>query len=202
MQQSQSHDVVKNKKTINPQMKLVIGIGGASGSIYARVLLQFLQSKLELETHVVMSENAEYNWKLENPGHDIAHYPFQFYQNKDFTAGFASGSGKFDAMIICPCSAGLMGRIANGISDDLMTRAADVMLKERKKLVIVLRETPLQLIHIENMKQLTLAGAIICPAIPSFYSNPQTMDDVAKTVSLRALELVGIDTQSYQWGRK
>ncbi|MBK8956617.1 MAG: UbiX family flavin prenyltransferase [Saprospiraceae bacterium] len=182
-------------------MRIVIGVGGASGSLYAKVMLQKLMLQKEHEIQLVFTGNAMQNWRLENPEVDPMDFTFKIFDNKDFSAGFASGSGKFDAMIICPCSAGLMGRIANGVSDDLMTRSADVMLKERKKLILVLRETPLHLIHIENMRQLTLAGAIICPAIPSFYSKPQTMDELALTVSNRALELAGIDTASFQWGK-
>ncbi len=182
-------------------MKLVIGIGGASGSIYARVVLEKLRDLgQQHEVAVVMSKNAMTNWVLENDPGFLDTCPFPIFANDDFHAPFASGSGKFDAMIICPCSAGLMGRIANGISDDLMSRAADVMLKERKKLVLVVRETPFNLIHIENMRSLTLAGAIICPAIPSFYSRPDSIDALIQTVSFRALELAGIKTDSFTWG--
>lgn len=181
-------------------MKIVIGIGGASGSVYARLLLDKLMDLQEHEVSYVMSDNAEVNWQLENPQHSIQNYPFRRYAKNDFSAPFASGSAKYDAMIVCPCSAGFLGRVANGISDDLMTRAADVMLKERKKLVLVFRESPFNLIHIENMKKVTLAGGIICPAIPSFYSKPETMDQLIATVSNRALELIGIDTKSFKWG--
>jgi 4-hydroxy-3-polyprenylbenzoate decarboxylase len=119
----------------------------------------------------------------------------------DFMAPFASGSGKYDAMIICPCSMGTLGRIASGVSDDLMTRASDVMLKERRKLILVVRETPYNLIHINNMKTITEAGGIICPATPSFYSRPQNMEQLAATVTDRALELAGITLpDTYSWG--
>ena len=181
-------------------MKLVIAIGGASGSIYARLLLDQLLKHPDIDVSLVMSENAIINWKLENPDFPIEKYPYKLYDKKDFNAPFASGSAKTDAMIICPCSAGLLGRIANGVSDDLISRAADVMLKERKKLVIVFRENPLNLIHIENMRSLTLAGGIICISSPSYYSNAKTITELAATVSNRALELCGIDTQSFKWG--
>ena len=181
-------------------MKLVIAIGGASGAIYARVLLDKLKELKGYEIAFVMSDNAEINWELENSNHPIDLYPFKRYSKNDFHAPFASGSGKYDAMIVCPCSSGLLGRIANGISDDLITRAADVMLKERKKLVLVFRESPFNLIHIENMQKVTLAGAIICPAIPSFYSNPKSIEEIVATISYRALELIGIDTGSFKWG--
>lgn len=182
-------------------MKLVVAIGGASGSTYAKLLLDTLSKLNHLEVSYCMTENAIINWELENGPFDEKKIPFRRFSNDDYNAPFASGSGKYDAMIICPCSAGLLGRIANGVSVDLITRAADVLLKERKKLILVLRETPLSLIHIENMKKITLAGGIICPAIPSFYSNPESMDDVLRTVTNRALELCGINTNSFTWGK-
>lgn len=182
-------------------MKLVIGIGGASGSLYAKVLLDTLRQQAEVMVGVVMSDNAMTNWALENPDTNLESLPYKIYQNKDFTAPFASGSAQWDAMIICPCSAGLMGRIAHGISDDLITRAADVMLKERKKLVLVFRETPLSLIHIENMQRVTQAGGIICPAIPSFYSAPSSLEKLARTVTDRSLQLAGISVDAFRWGQ-
>lgn len=181
-------------------MKITIGIGGASGSIYAKTLLDTLVSIPGHEVNLVFSENALVNWKLEIPDKDLESYPFPKFSLRDFNAPFASGSAKWDAMIICPCSAGLLGRIANGVSDDLMSRAADVMLKERKKLILIFRETPLHLIHIDNMKKVTLAGGIVCPAIPSFYSQPVQLEDIARTVTDRALHLAGIDVPSFQWG--
>jgi 4-hydroxy-3-polyprenylbenzoate decarboxylase len=181
-------------------MKIVVAIGGASGAIYARVLLDKLKEMNSLECAYVMSANAEINWELENSGYPSDNYPFKRYDKNDFNAPFASGSSDYEAMIICPCSAGLLGRIANGISDDLITRAADVMLKERRKLILIFRESPLNLIHIENMRKLTLAGAIICPAIPSFYSKPVTPEEIASTVTNRALELIGINTKTFRWG--
>ncbi len=181
-------------------MKIVVAIGGASGAIYARVLLDKLMKMSGHEVSIVMSDNAEINWKLENKDDSLEKYTFRRFAKNDFNAPFASGSGKYDAMIICPCSAGLLGRIANGISDDLITRAADVMLKERKKLVLVFRETPLNLVHIKNMEKITLAGGIICPAMPSFYSNSKSIEEIVATVSYRALELTGLDTGSFSWG--
>ena len=115
-------------------------------------------------------------------------------------APFASGSGGFDAMVICPCSMGTMGRIATGISDSLITRSADVMLKERKNLVLVTRETPLNLIHINNMQTLTQAGAIIFPASPSFYHKPQTIEEAVLTVTKRVLSLIDVPTNFKKWG--
>lgn len=183
-------------------MKLVLGISGSSGSIYAKVLLDQLSPLSKVKLGVVISKNGIKNWELEYPQQALDKYPCTIYANDDFNAPFASGSAAWDAMIICPCSAGLMGRLANGVSDDLMTRAADVMLKERKKLILIFRETPLHLIHIENMKQITLAGGIICPAIPSFYSMPENLEALAATVTSRALALANIHVPSFKWGEK
>ena len=124
------------------------------------------------------------------------------YSTNDFTAPFASGSGKFNVMIIAPCSMGTLGRIATGISNDLITRAADVILKERRKLICMVRDTPYSLIHIRNMETVTLAGGIICPATPSFYSLPKTIDDLAATVVDRALDLSGFDIKTFRWGKQ
>jgi len=184
--------------------KIVLSIGGSSGAVYAKVLMDKL---LELkpqwkEVGVVMSDNAKFNWKYELGNEDYLNYPFSFYDKMNFMAPFASGSAKFDTMIVCPCSMGLMGRIASGISDDLPTRAADVILKERRKLILVLRDSPYSLIHINNMKLLTEAGAIICPATPSFYSKPKNFEELAATVVDRVLDLAGFDLKSYRWSEK
>jgi len=122
------------------------------------------------------------------------------YDNKDFYAPFASGSSTFDTMIICPSSMGMLGRIANGVADDLITRAADVMLKERRKLIIVPRETPYNLIHINNMKLLTEAGAVILPATPSFYSRPKNIDELVLTVVDRIMDQAGFNINTGRWG--
>lgn len=184
------------------KMKFVIAVTGASGSIYAKVLfdkLMLLQDQIA-GTGVVMSDNAKFVWSYELGDIPIPAGPFQFYGKRDFTAPFASGSAGFDAMIICPCSMGTMGRIAGGISDDLVTRAADVMLKERRKLILVVRDTPYNLIQINNMKIITEAGGIICPATPSFYSKPANFEELAATVVDRALQLSGLVVNGYKWG--
>jgi 4-hydroxy-3-polyprenylbenzoate decarboxylase len=147
-----------------------------------------------------MTENARLVWKTEIGNEEYNSYPVTFFHQQDFSAPFASGSGQFDIMIIIPCSMGTMGRIANGISNDLITRSADVVLKEKRKLICVVRETPYNLIHIRNMETITLAGGIICPATPSFYSKPQTIEEVAATVSDRVLDLAGLNIKSYRWG--
>ena len=182
--------------------KLILGLGGSSGAIYARLLLDRLSeiSDQVAETGIVMSRNAIINWDLENPLHSVAQYGHKVYASDDFMAPFASGSSRFDVMIICPCSMGTIARIAAGFSDDLMTRAADVMLKERRKLIIVPREAPYSLIHLDNMRRLTEAGAVICPASPSFYSRPESIDAMCMTVIDRVLDLAGFAVTSYRWG--
>lgn len=182
--------------------KIAVGITGASGSIYARSLLQQLQTygAQVAEVGVVWSDNAKTVWKEELQDETYNDVAFRTWDKHDFYAPFASGSAGYDALIICPCSMGTLGRIATGISDNLITRAADVMLKERKKLICVIRETPYNLIHINNMKTVTEAGGIICPASPSYYSRPQSMEEAALTVVNRVLQLAGIDTKGYQWG--
>lgn len=186
--------------------KIVIAITGASGSIYAKLLLDFLSTLRQaqddnmLEVGVVMSDNAKMVWKHELDNEAYRNYNFQFYDKMNFNAPFASGSARFDTMIIVPCSMGTMGRIASGISNDLTTRAADVILKERRKLILVAREMPYNLIHLNNMKTITEAGGIICPATPSFYSKPKTIEEVAKTVVDRVIDLMGLENESYRWG--
>ncbi|RFM28836.1 UbiX family flavin prenyltransferase [Deminuibacter soli] len=184
--------------------KIVVAITGASGSIYAQLLLNtLLKLKEQWESvGVVMSNNARTVWRTELGNEDYTGYPFTFYDKHDFSAPFASGSAQYNVMIVVPCSMGTLGRIAGGISDDLLTRAADVILKERRKLILAVRETPYNLIHIRNMETVTLAGGIICPASPSFYSRPQTMEEMAATVVNRLLDLAGLQTNSYQWGRE
>jgi 4-hydroxy-3-polyprenylbenzoate decarboxylase len=181
--------------------KIVIAVTGASGAIYAKLLLDTLQ-KLQAQIAaigVVMSDNARQVWKLELDNEDYNNYPFTFYDKNDFLAPFASGSAKYDTMVIVPCSMGTLGRIAGGISNDLTTRAADVILKERRKLILVARDMPFNLIHIRNMQTITETGGIICPAVPSYYSKPQTVEDVAYTVVNRIIDLMGLENDSYRW---
>ncbi|MBQ21192.1 MAG: 3-octaprenyl-4-hydroxybenzoate carboxy-lyase [Flavobacteriales bacterium] len=180
--------------------KIIIAITGASGAIYAELLLKFLSQQENIEVGIIMSDNAKTVWQHELDNENYTQFPFTFYQKNDFNAPFASGSAKYDTMVIIPCSMGTLGRVANGISNDLLTRAADVILKERQRLVLVARETPYNLIHINNMKAVTEAGGIICPATPSFYSQPSTIEAVAKTVVDRVIDLIGFDSKSYRWG--
>lgn len=183
--------------------KIVLAVTGASGSIYTKLLIQKLLSIKNQweELAVVMTDNAKVVWETEIGNTSYADFPVKNYAPGDFMAPFASGSGKFDIMIIAPCSMGTLGRIANGISSDLISRAADVILKERRKLICMIRDTPYNLLHIRNMESVTLAGGIICPATPSFYSKPSTIEEVAATVTDRILDLAGFEIKSFRWGK-
>ena len=195
---------------MSKKQKIVVGITGASGSIYAKVLLEKLAAlKSQVEcVGIVMSDNARQVWEFElhpspipSPkGEGKSGVKIQFYGKNNFIAPFASGSSDFRTMIVCPCSMGTMARIASGVSNDLISRTADVMLKERRKLILVPRDTPLSLIHINNMKTITEAGGIICPASPSFYSKPKDFEALASTVIDRVLDLCGLDVKMYRWG--
>ena len=181
--------------------KIVVAITGASGAIYALSLLKRLHELPEppAEVAVIMTGNAEEIMLYETGTVYVPSGTEKLWDNKDFNAPFASGSSSYDTMIICPASMGMVGRIAHGVSDDLITRAADVMLKERRRLILVPRETPYSLIHINNMKLLTEAGAVICPATPSFYSRPQTIDELVATVIDRVLTLSGFTIDTFRW---
>lgn len=181
--------------------KIVVAVGGSSGAIYTKILLDKLiqlQDQIQ-QVGIVMSDNAKLNWHIELNNRDYEHYPFDFYTKNDFFAPFASGSAQYGVMLVCPCSMGLLARMVMGVSNDLITRAADVVLKERRRLIVVPREAPYSLIHLRNMTALTEAGAIICPATPSFYSNPQTVEAVVETVVDRVLDLAGFDLKTYRW---
>jgi len=183
--------------------KIVIAVTGASGAIYADLLfgkLDQLHGQIE-DCGVVISDNALSVWNYEMNNKSFDNIPFNIYKNNDFFAPFASGSAAYDTMIICPCTMGTLGRIASGVSNDLITRAADVMLKERKKLILLTREMPLSLIHINNMKIITEAGGIICPASPSFYSHPATTEELLNTVIDKLLKLAGFEINGFQWGK-
>jgi flavin prenyltransferase len=181
--------------------KIVLAITGASGSLYAYKLLGRLHeiNAPVVEIAVVFSETGKQIWETEigSKFHDEG--SAKEYSNESYFAPFASGSSQYDSMIICPASMGAIGRIANGTSDDLIARTADVMLKERRKLIIVPREAPYNLIHLKNMETLTMAGAIICPASPSFYSNPKSIDDLVMTVIDRIIDLAGFKSNGFRW---
>lgn len=181
--------------------RIVVGITGASGQIYAKILLDMLalHSSEFAEIAVVFTQTGKQVFDYET-GEDIFKYEhIKIYSNEDLFAPPASGSSTYDSLLVVPCSMGTLARIAGGYANNLIARTADVMLKERRRLIIVARETPLNLIHIRNMEQITLAGGIICPASPSFYSKPQSVHDVAKTVVERVLRLADIEVDSYEW---
>ena len=172
-------------------MRLVLAATGASGAIYLQRLLHYLD-RPEHEVHLVCSGYAkqvihEEIGSLNLPPGVIEH------SDKSMNAPFASGSAQFDAMIVIPCSMGTMARIAHGTSESLILRSADVFLKERRKLILVPRETPWNLIHARNAAAVIEAGAIVLPASPSFYPRPQTFDELADTVVWRILDQIGID---------
>ncbi len=181
--------------------KIIVGITGASGALYGKLLLDKLVTlQDQLETcAVVFSVNAVKVWEYELGPMDSSHLPFRLYSPFDLFAPPASGSAGYDTMIVCPCSMGTLGRIASGVSNDLMTRAADVMLKERRRLILVPREAPYSLIHLNNMELLTRAGAIVLPASPYFYSHPKTLEDLVSTVVDRILATAGFDVKSFHW---
>jgi 4-hydroxy-3-polyprenylbenzoate decarboxylase len=189
---------------VSDPLKLVVAIGGASGAPYARRMLEALATiprELVLP-HVVFSKTAHQVW-AEEVGTPPRELPFPQWDPRDFGAPFASGSGGFGAMVVIPCSMAGLARIATGTSEDLIGRAADVMLKERRKLILVARDTPLSLIHLENMTAVTRAGAIVMPAMPSFYGRPQTIDELLDTVVGRVLDHLGLPLKlGPRWGKE
>lgn len=184
------------------QRKILIAITGASGSVYPqRIIHKLLKIKDQWsDLAVVATDNAKEVWRVETDMPFSKEEGILYFDKNDFSAPFASGSGKYDTMIVAPCSMGALARVANGISNDLITRAADVVLKERRRLICLVRETPYNLIHIQNMEKITLAGGVICPATPSFYSVPKTINEVVDTVVDRVLDLAGFDIKTYRWG--
>ncbi len=181
-------------------MKIIVAITGASGSIYARQCLEVLASHPAVErVALILSDHAEDVMRAEGVELPVSERIVRF-DNGDMWASVASGSARWDAMLVVPASMGTVARVASGISRTLIERAADVMLKERRRLVFVVRESPYSLIHMRNMTTLTEAGAIIMPASPSFYFNPSTIEELCLTISLRALEMIGVDTEHREWG--
>jgi 4-hydroxy-3-polyprenylbenzoate decarboxylase len=171
-------------------MKLLVAVGGASGSLYARRLLEALPALPDVEVATCFSPCGLQVWQHELGGEPD--FPFRRYAIDDFASPFASGSALWDAVVAIPCSVGRLARIAHGVGDDLISRAADVALKERRKLVLVVRETPLSQIHLENMLAVTRAGAVVLPAAPSFYFRPATVEELADTVVARVLDQLGL----------
>ncbi len=183
-------------------MKIVIGISGASGSIYGIRLLQKLGLQSSIETHLILSRSAEKTLYLETGklAGDVKSLANFSYAHEDIASRLASGSFLTDAMVIAPCSITTMSSVAHGIASNLMTRTADVMLKERRKLILVVRETPFHLGHLRSMVALAEMGAIIAPPIPAFYCKPQSIDDLVNHSVDRVLDLLGIsDGGAQRW---
>lgn len=181
-------------------MKVVVAITAASGAIYARQLLATLVESSEVERiAVIYSANARA--VVAHEGETIPRSEkIEEFENDNLFASPASGSARWDAMVVVPSSVGTIGRVASGVSQTLIERAADVMLKERRRLIFVVRETPYSLIHLRNMTALTEAGAVILPATPSFYSRPETIEAVCQTVTERVTAMLGIECERYEWG--
>jgi flavin prenyltransferase len=183
--------------------RIVVGVTGASGAPYARRLLGALRERQDVEIAVCISETAPQVWELECGGDLREEAGVPVWGVRDYQAPFASGSAGWQAMVVVPCSMGSIARIAHGISDTLLTRAADVMLKERRLLIVVPRETPLGLVHIDNLALLARAGALVLPAMPSFYGKPRTLDDAIDTVVGRILDHLGLDhALAHRWGSR
>jgi 4-hydroxy-3-polyprenylbenzoate decarboxylase len=181
--------------------RIVVGITGASGAPYARRLLAVLRSRDDVEVAVCVSQTAPEVWALECGGDLRESLGLPVWGVRDLKAPFASGSARWQAMAVVPCSMGTAARIAHGISDTLLTRAADVMLKEKRCLVVVPRETPLSLVHLENLAALARAGAVILPAMPAFYGKPASIEDAIDTVVARIVDHLGLDNALLpRWG--
>ena len=183
------------------QQRLVVGVSGASGAVISWRLLETL-ARLGIETHLVVTRTGaltlsyETDYRLKEM-HALA---TQSYKIEDQTAAIASGSFQTRGMIVAPCSVRTLGEIANGIAGNLLTRAADVTLKERRPLVLMLREAPLSLIHIQNMEKVTAAGGIIFPPVPAFYAKPASIDDMVDHLIARALDLFNLEAGGPRWG--
>ena len=183
-------------------MKVIVAVTAASGAIYARLVLEHLLRSTEVERiALIMSEKAAEVVAFE--GEQLPREErITVYDNSDMFGSPASGSARWDAMVVAPSSVGTVGRVAAGVSQTLIERAADVMLKERRRLIFVVRETPLSLIHLRNMVALTEAGGIVVPASPSFYFCPESIEEVAMSVTQRAVAMLGIATDHPAWGDK
>jgi 4-hydroxy-3-polyprenylbenzoate decarboxylase len=183
--------------------RIVVGVSGASGAPYAERLLTVLTSdamRARVQLSVVLSSTAEEVWAHECT-REIASFGVPVYGGRDYRAPFASGSSAPDAMVVIPASMSTIARVAQGISDNLLTRAADVVLKERKKLIVVPRETPYSEIHLKNMLELTRAGALVMPASPSFYGRPQSLTELLDTVVGRLCDHLGLAHElTRRWG--
>ncbi len=169
-------------------MRVIVGVTGASGVIYAKRLIEELDNSA-----VIISDAAK-----KVIGHELDDFPEESFSDSDLTAAPASGSSAYDAMVVIPCSMKTLSAIANGYADNLIARSADVMLKQEKKLILVPRETPMNLIHLKNMVKAKQAGASIVPAIPAFYHKPKKIEDMVNFVVGKVLELLGVDHKLYE----
>lgn len=182
-------------------MKIVVAITAASGAIYARQLLETLVKSEQVE-HIALIYSSNARAVVAHEGEQMpCSEKIEEYDNCNLFASPASGSARWDAMVVVPSSVGTIGRVASGVSQTLIERAADVMLKERRRLIFVVRETPYSLIHLRNMTTLTEAGAVILPATPSFYSLPQNIEAVCQTVTERITAILGLNCEQYEWGK-
>lgn len=179
-------------------MRIILAVTGASGSIYARQLVDALVAR-DVEIGIILTANASDVITYERENRLLNDRRITYYGNDDFFTPPASGSSQIDAMVVVPCSMGTLGRVASGVSEDLVGRSADVMLKERRKLILVTRETPLNLIHLRNMVAVTEAGAIVLPASPSFYGHPSDIEQLCATVTDRILMLLGLVPDGHAW---
>ena len=178
-----------------PRQRIIVGISGASGAIYGVRLLQALRTLPGIETHAVISDAGWLNITHEL-GLERTHAPALadvVHSIDHIGASIASGSFHASGMVVAPCSMRTLAAIAHGLADNLLTRAADVMLKERRRLILLARETPLHLVHLRNMTTVTEMGAIVCPPVPAFYQKPQTVDDIVQHSIARVLDLLGLE---------
>ena len=178
-----------------PRQRIIVGISGASGAIYGVRLLQALRTLPSIETHAVISDAGWLNITHEL-GLERTHAPALadvVHSIDHIGASIASGSFRASGMVVAPCSMRTLAAIPHGLADNLLTRAADVMLKERRRLILLARETPLHLVHLRNMTTVTEMGAIVCPPVPAFYQKPQTVDDIVQHSIARVLDLLGLE---------
>ena len=177
--------------------RIVVGISGASGAVYGVALLQALRAMADVESHLVVSDAGWLNiaHETELARAEVEALAHVVHDNAAIGASIASGSFGAQAMVVAPCSMRTLAAIAHGLSDSLLTRAADVMLKERRRLVLLARESPLHLVHLRNMVAVTEMGAIVCPPMPAFYQRPRTVQDIVQHAVARALDLLGLDNE-------